>query len=237
MIGAAVEAVHPGRQELPPAHAYGHNRKSWLLILVVSLAARLRGISAIVTLHAGLLPGYLAGFGKARRAVAGWILRAFVPVVCVNDEIRRAVAHLAGEEVVVISAFLGVVPPTELAPSDRALSRDFHPILIAIVGETMIRSPAPSSQTARRAIPEPWCRPHGPAGWAEDATAHRGTQSCPPRGLPGRGITTAAWRSSARPMSSFAPRLSTGMRSRCGRRWPSGFPSSQATRRRSGPRA
>jgi glycogen(starch) synthase len=123
-----------GRNSLLHLHTNGHNRKSWLLILVVSLAARLRGISAIVTLHSGLLPGYLAGFGKARRAVAGCILRAFVRVVCVNDEIRRAVAHLAGEDVVVIPAFLGVVPPTELAPSDRALIRDFHPILVAIAG-------------------------------------------------------------------------------------------------------
>jgi len=125
-----------GRSSILHLHTNGHSRKSWLLILVASLAARLRGTPAIVTLHSGLLPGYVAGFGKARRAVGGWILRAFVRVVCVNGEIRRAVEHLGvpGQGVIVIPAFLGVGPVPELAPSDRALIHDFRPLLVAIAG-------------------------------------------------------------------------------------------------------
>ena len=124
------------RSSILHLHTNGHSRKSWLLILIGSLAVRLRGTVAIVTLHSGLLPGYVDRFGKIRRAVAGWILRAFERVVCVNGEIRRAVGHLgvSGEDVVVIPAFLGVVPRTELAPADRALIRDFRPLLVAIAG-------------------------------------------------------------------------------------------------------
>lgn len=73
-------------------HTSGHSRKSWLMILVASLAARMRGTPAVLTLHSGLLPAYVAGFGMARRGLSKWILGAFTRVVCVNSEtvpIRR----------------------------------------------------------------------------------------------------------------------------------------------------
>lgn len=117
-------------------HTNGHNRKSWLLILIASLAGRLRGASTLLTLHSGLLPGYVAGFGKIPRGMARWILGSFARVVCVNSEIQRAIACLGitGDHIVVIPAFLGVAKPVELAPSDRELIRDLRPLLVAVAG-------------------------------------------------------------------------------------------------------
>jgi glycosyltransferase involved in cell wall biosynthesis len=117
-------------------HTNGHHRKSWLLILVASLAGRLRGTSTILTLHSGLLPAYVAGFGKVARGVARWILGAFARIVCVNSEIRRALERLGitGDHIVVIPAFLGVPQSAELAPPDRGMIRDLRPLLVAVAG-------------------------------------------------------------------------------------------------------
>lgn len=117
-------------------HTNGHNRKSWLLILVASLAGRLRGTSTVLTLHSGLLPAYVAGFGKIARGVARWILGSFARIICVNSEIRRAIERLGitGDHIVVIPAFLGVPQSVELAPPDRGLIRDLRPLLVAVAG-------------------------------------------------------------------------------------------------------
>jgi glycogen(starch) synthase len=117
-------------------HTNGHNRKSWLLILVASLAGRLRAAPTVLTLHSGLLPAYVAGFGTIARVVARWILGSFARIVCVNSEIRRAIERLGitGGQTVVIPAFLGVPQSAELAPLDRGLIRDFCPLLVAVAG-------------------------------------------------------------------------------------------------------
>jgi glycosyltransferase involved in cell wall biosynthesis len=117
-------------------HTNGHSRKSWLMILVASLAARMRGTSAVLTLHSGLLPGYVAGFGVARRGFARWILGPFARIVCVNSEISRAVQRLgiAGGRTAIIPAFLGVADTAELTAPDRMLIQDFHPLLVAVAG-------------------------------------------------------------------------------------------------------
>lgn len=117
-------------------HTNGHSRKSWLMILVASLVARLRGTRAVLTLHSGLLPGYVSGFGGARRRLGRWILGSFTRVVCVNSEISRAVQRLgiAGGRIIVIPAFLGVAGTAELAPPDRMLIREFRPLLVAVAG-------------------------------------------------------------------------------------------------------
>ena len=117
-------------------HTNGHNRRSWLLILVASLAGRLRGTPTVVTLHSGLLPAYLVGFGRIARGVARWILGSFARIICVNSEIRRAVERLGitGSHIAVIPAFLGVPKSAELTPPDREIIRDFHPLLVAVAG-------------------------------------------------------------------------------------------------------
>ena len=117
-------------------HTNGHNRKSWLLILVAGLAGRLRGPSAVLTLHSGLLPAYVTRFGRLARGVARWVLGSFARIVCVNGEIRRAIERLgiAGDRVVLIPAFLGVPQSAELAPPDRDLIRAFRLLLVAVAG-------------------------------------------------------------------------------------------------------
>jgi glycogen synthase len=117
-------------------HTNGHSRKSWLMILVASLAGRLRDVTTVLTLHSGLLPGYVAGFGTSRRRLATWILRSFARVVCVNPEICRSLQRLGvtGSRTAVIPAFLGVSGAPELSASDRALVREFRPLLVAVAG-------------------------------------------------------------------------------------------------------
>jgi glycosyltransferase involved in cell wall biosynthesis len=117
-------------------HTNGHSRKSWLMILVASLAARFRGTPAVLTLHSGLFPAYVAGFGMARRELGKWILGAFTRVVCVNSEISRAVQRLGitGSRTAIIPAFLGVAEKVELAPPDRMLIREFRTLVVAVAG-------------------------------------------------------------------------------------------------------
>jgi glycogen(starch) synthase len=117
-------------------HTNGHSRKSWLMILVASLAARLRRTPAVLTLHSGLLPAYVAGFGTARRRLAKWILGPFRRVICVNREISCAVQRLGitGGRTTIIPAYLGVMERAELAPLDRMLIQDLRPLLVAVAG-------------------------------------------------------------------------------------------------------
>ncbi len=117
-------------------HTNGHSRKSWLMILTASLAGRLRGVSAVLTLHSGLLPGYVSGFGTVRRRLARWILRPFTRIICVNPEICGSVKAIGiGDgQTAVIPAFLGVPGAPELSPQDRTLSEGFRPLLVAVAG-------------------------------------------------------------------------------------------------------
>jgi glycosyltransferase involved in cell wall biosynthesis len=106
------------------------------MILVASLAGRFRGVTAVLTLHSGLLPGYVAGFGTVKRRLARWILMPFTRIICVNPEICRSVkaVGIAGAQTAVIPAFLGVPGAPELSPQDRTLSEGFRPLLVAVAG-------------------------------------------------------------------------------------------------------
>ena len=117
-------------------HTNGHSGKSWLMILVASLAARLRGTPAVLTLHSGLLPGYVGRFGMVRGGLARWVLEPFARVICVNREICNAVQRLgmATGRTAIIPAFLGVLEQSELAPPDRRLIQDLRPLLVAVAG-------------------------------------------------------------------------------------------------------
>lgn len=91
-------------------HTNGHNPKSWLVLLVCGLAAR-RAPGRMVTLHSGLVPSYLAG-ASWRRALARAALGPYQRVLCVNSEIRTAVASLGIER-----ARLEVAPAYLATPS------------------------------------------------------------------------------------------------------------------------
>lgn len=70
-------------------HINGHNHKSWLL----ALAAGLGGATAparLLTVHSGMAPDHLEGGGA--RLLARIACRLYDRIICVNEEIRRAVA-------------------------------------------------------------------------------------------------------------------------------------------------
>jgi glycogen(starch) synthase len=74
-------------------HTNGHNVKSWLIVLAVGVAAR-PAPRALVTLHSGMLPAFLADTPWPWRLVARIGLRFFASIVCVNGEIERALRKL-----------------------------------------------------------------------------------------------------------------------------------------------
>lgn len=117
-------------------HAVGHNWKSWCVIVAAALAARLRGIPGALTVHSGLFPRYVGRFGRTRRGLAGWVLRSFARIICVNEEIRKAIEQLGVgvSRPVVISPFLGLGEASELSASDQRLIEQFHPAIVAVGG-------------------------------------------------------------------------------------------------------
>lgn len=88
-------------------HTNGHNLKSWLLALACGLAARL-GPGALLTLHSGMVPEYLQRGQASRRLLARLACFFYGQVICVNDEIRQALASLGVPlgRLVVLPAFL-----------------------------------------------------------------------------------------------------------------------------------
>jgi len=124
------------RSSILHLHTNGHNWKSWLMIVTAALAARLKGARAILTIHSGLFPGYVATFGRLRTALARWVLHRFARVIGVNSEIGRAMERLGVRDghSTVIPAFLGVGKAAVLEASDRALIQDRRPLLVAVGG-------------------------------------------------------------------------------------------------------
>ena len=128
--------ILPERLAIVHLHTNGHNWKSWLMILTVALAARLRGARALLTIHSGLFPGYASAFGPLTRRLARWVLRSFERVIAVNSEIERAMhgLGLSPEQVALIPAFLGVPQPGMLDEADRRLLENRRPLLVAVGG-------------------------------------------------------------------------------------------------------
>jgi glycosyltransferase involved in cell wall biosynthesis len=93
-------------------------------------------VRAILTIHSGLFPGYVARFGRKRRAVGKWVLGAFTRVIGVNDEVGRAMREIGVDDgrLAVIPAFLGVERSSELSPEDRARIDGGRPLVVAVGG-------------------------------------------------------------------------------------------------------
>ncbi|MFL5271552.1 MAG: glycosyltransferase [Anaeromyxobacteraceae bacterium] len=95
------------------AHTNGANARSWALAAAAG-RARLPGAPrAVLTLHSGLLPAWLAA-RRARQAVARAACAPFGRIVAVSDAIARALgaAGVAPGAIAIQPAFLGV----ELTP-------------------------------------------------------------------------------------------------------------------------
>lgn len=105
----------------PHVHTNGHNLKSWLLAGLCGLA----GIAAparLLTLHSGMAGGYLAG-SPWRARLARFVCRLYGRIVCVNPEIRNALAGLRvpAEKLDVLPAFLdAAIPSAQLQVPEAA---------------------------------------------------------------------------------------------------------------------
>ncbi len=76
-------------------HTNGHNRNSWLLAMICGLAAHLgASSSAVLTLHSGIAPAYLASSVPWRRRLARFAALQYRRVICVNSEIRETLESI-----------------------------------------------------------------------------------------------------------------------------------------------
>jgi glycosyltransferase involved in cell wall biosynthesis len=99
-------------------HTNGHNPRGWLLSLLCGIAARIAPLS-VLTLHSGLTPSYLSGASPRLRLLALTACRLYRRIICVNPEIRDAVAALgmSRQRIDVIPAFLNPArPEARIAP-------------------------------------------------------------------------------------------------------------------------
>lgn len=93
-------------------HTNGHNVKSWLLALGCGLAGQFRG-GSILTLHSGMVPGYLESGPLWRRKLAAFTCSLYRQVICVSPQIGSALVSLGLESraMEILPAFLGANKP------------------------------------------------------------------------------------------------------------------------------
>lgn len=118
------------------AHISGNNAKSWLVALSLGRPFRRGGPGALLTVHSGLVPGFLAD--RAHRELARAACIGFDRVLCTNDSIAEALraAGVASSRLEVCSPFLPDEEPPGDAPAEvRALRARVRPLLVAAVAE------------------------------------------------------------------------------------------------------
>jgi glycosyltransferase involved in cell wall biosynthesis len=88
-------------------HTNGHNLKSWLLALGCGLGGHLRG-GCILTLHSGMVPGYLETAPRWSRRLAAFTCSLYRQVICVSPAIKSALVSLGleSQRMEVLPAFL-----------------------------------------------------------------------------------------------------------------------------------
>lgn len=116
-------------------HTSGNNPKSWMLAAAASVPAP--RAPRVITLHSGLLPGFLAA-SRARRTFARAALAGYARVVAVSEAVREALVGcgVPAEKILVQPAFCAsqvkpgpVTAAVELARSRRRplLAMAHHP--------------------------------------------------------------------------------------------------------------
>jgi glycosyltransferase involved in cell wall biosynthesis len=78
--------------DLVHLHTSGANPKSWILTTLVGLTAQATGCLPLVTFHSGHGPRYIST--TARALTARVALRPYRRVICVNDEISKALSRI-----------------------------------------------------------------------------------------------------------------------------------------------
>ena len=112
-------ARHGRRGWLVHTHINGHNPKSWLL----ALAAGIGGMTAparVLTVHSGMAADHL-GAGGTAPLLARLVCRLHDRVICVNDEIRRAIAA-AGVPAERLRVLAAAAPSRRAAPVELPVS-------------------------------------------------------------------------------------------------------------------
>ncbi|MBS2028806.1 MAG: glycosyltransferase family 4 protein [Deltaproteobacteria bacterium] len=148
-------------------HTSGHNPKSWALVAACGLA-RAPLHHNLVTLHSGLLPGYLAG-APARKVAARSALAGFGRIVAVSAAVRHALA-MAGvshARMMELPAFWpGSVRPGRPTADALAIRERFRPLLSCAVAPSPVyglRVLASALALLRRRRPELGCVVFGPS--------------------------------------------------------------------------
>ena len=111
-------------------HTSGSNPKSWLLIAACAAVGRLSGRPAIVSLHSGLAPAWLAQ-ARWRKRMARLVLSQFQGVIAVNEEIRAAVGFPEAEVLPAFSAD-GLAPGAP-PPGLEKLRASASPLFCAMI--------------------------------------------------------------------------------------------------------
>lgn len=132
---AAALARPAGAGFLIHAHISGHTPKSWLVALASGLARRPFGPRALLTVHSGLLPSFLAQ-GAPSRALARAAVGAFGRVVAVTPHLAQELAVLGVPRgrLAVAPAFIGAARPGRPPPGLAALRAERRPLLTCAVG-------------------------------------------------------------------------------------------------------
>lgn len=118
-------------------HTNGHSWKSWIMVLCAASALRIRRRAGVLTLHSGMSPGFIARTGALGSRVLRAALTPFARVVCVNEEIRAALARLGvpAARLIVVPAFLGVAPAAVEEGGNGELPLGAYPVLSAVAGD------------------------------------------------------------------------------------------------------
>jgi glycogen synthase len=103
-------------------HTNGHNRNSWLLALLCGIAGRWSG-GCVLTLHSGMMPGYVASCPPGYRKLAGFVCRLYSRVICVGPALQDAAISLGTpiERTEIAPAFLAT-GSSDIALAPRLLT-------------------------------------------------------------------------------------------------------------------
>ena len=118
-------------------HTNGHNASSWMLMALAAFCAGRGRCAAILTLHSGLLPAYVAGRAWVARAAMRFALRGFAQLICVTPEIADAARALGvpDEKMSVIPAYLGVPALDFSVAGEQVVSSAHSPTIVCAAGK------------------------------------------------------------------------------------------------------
>lgn len=135
---------------LPHLHVSGHTLKSWLIAAAVAALRRPGGQGAMLTLHSGMVPQFLA-LEPRRRAWIGQVARRFSAVFAVNAEVAEAIGSLGvpSSKIRVLAAGFIPAAPGQAPSALRALRQRAMPLIASAIAE----GPIYAAREIVRALP------------------------------------------------------------------------------------